>query len=105
MKKLLLARVAALFLATGAAHAYDATKDYRPQYDTRPWEAAEPPESEKNKELAEAQRLRDRAIARNPKRARFCIKQFGQDGEALESPEQEADFDYLHEKRKSQRNL
>jgi hypothetical protein len=43
MKKLFLAGIAALFLATGAAHAYDAAKDYRPQYDTRPWEAAEPP--------------------------------------------------------------
>jgi hypothetical protein len=39
MKKLLLTGSAALLLATGT-HALD----YRPQYDTRPWEAAEPPE-------------------------------------------------------------
>jgi hypothetical protein len=32
-----------LFLATGTAHAYDAAKDYRPQYDTRPWESKQPP--------------------------------------------------------------
>ncbi len=44
MKGLLLTSIAALFLATGAAHAYDAAKDYRPQYDTRPWEAAQPPD-------------------------------------------------------------
>jgi hypothetical protein len=42
--KAIIAGCAALFLATGTAHAYDAAKDYRPQYDTRPWEAAEPPE-------------------------------------------------------------
>jgi hypothetical protein len=116
MKKTLLTGIAALFLATGTAQADDpetergfrlwcrdhpdtfVCKDvslgYRPNYDTRPWEPAEPPESEKSKELAEAQRLRARAIARNPKRARFCAEQFAQDGEALETPEQEADFDY-----------
>jgi hypothetical protein len=81
---------ALLFMALRPAQALD----YRPQYDTRPWEAAESPGSEKDKELAEAQRLRDRAIARNPKRARFCVEQFGQDGEALETSEQQADFDY-----------
>jgi hypothetical protein len=93
-KKLFLSGVAALFLATGTAHAYDAAKDYRPNYDMRAWEPAEPPGSEKDKELAEAQRLRAKVIARNPKRAGFCVEQFGQDGEALESPEEEANFDY-----------
>jgi hypothetical protein len=40
MKKALLTGVAALFLATGTAYAGEL--NYRPQYDTRPWEA-EPP--------------------------------------------------------------
>jgi hypothetical protein len=44
MKRLLLASIAALLLATGTAHAYDAAKDYRPQYESRPWEAAPNPE-------------------------------------------------------------
>jgi hypothetical protein len=62
MTRALITGVAALFLATGAAHAQtyrgpttandpmykvDSPRsklDYRPQYDTRPWEAAEPPE-------------------------------------------------------------
>jgi hypothetical protein len=114
MKKALLTGVAVLFLATGTAHSDDpeTERDFRiwcrDHPDTRacsnidssrpnygqPWKPAEPPGSEKDKELAEAQRLRDRAIVRNPKRARFCIKQFGQDGEALESIEEEAGFDH-----------
>jgi hypothetical protein len=39
MKKLFLTSIATLFLTTGT-HALD----YRPQYDTRPWEAAQSPE-------------------------------------------------------------
>ena len=43
MRAAALIGVAALFLATGTAHAYDAAKDYRPNYDSRTWEPADPP--------------------------------------------------------------
>jgi hypothetical protein len=37
--------------------------------------------------------LRKRAADRNPKLAQFCVEQHGQDGEVLESLEEQAEFD------------